>query len=305
MVAFLVTGGSGFVGRALVQKLLEDGDARVVVSSRGAAKGGDARLEHRRIAALDAETDWSGALQGVDVVFHCAAVTPGDPGDDADLLRTNRDGTLNMANQAAASGVKRLVFVSTAQVHGNVTNGRAFTEASPPDPQSDYAASKWEAERGLEQLAQESGMPVTIVRPPLVYGPGVKGNLAQLAKLTRLGLPLPLAAVDNRRSLIAIDNLTDFLRQCSVHPAARNETYLISDGPDLSIGEILRHIAHGDGRRVRLFAFPTEVMKGALTLAGRRGISDRLFGSFQIDASKARRQTGWSPVVTPDTARWS
>ena len=137
-----------------------------------------------------------------------------------------------------------------------------------------------------------------------MYGRGVKGNLAQLAKLACLGVPLPLAAVGNRRSLVAIDNLTDFLLRCSTHPAARNETYLISDGQDLSVGEILQHIARDSGRTVRLFPFPTALMKGALTLAGRGGMAHRLFGSFQIDPSKALESIAWSPVVTPDTARW-
>ncbi len=302
MVTYLVTGGSGFVGRALVEKLLEDDAARVVATSRAGLNGQRSRLDNRRVDALSASTDWTDALKGVDVLFHCAAETPGKRSDPASLMAANRDGTFALARQAATAGVIRFVFLSTAQVHGVSTHGKPFNEKSSPNPQSPYAVSKWEAEAGLLEIAKETGLAVTIVRPPLVYGLGVQGNLAQLAKLANLGVPLPFASVANQRSLVALDNLVDFLCHSAHHPNACNETYLVSDGQDLSTGEILRHVA-GD-RRVRLFRFPTAPVQALLKMAGRGGIAERLLGSFQIDETKARNQTGWAPVVTPDTARW-
>lgn len=302
MVTYLVTGGSGFVGRALVEKLLEDDAARVVATSRAGPNGKRPRLDNKRVDALSESTDWTDALKDVDVVFHCAAETSGKRSDPANLMAANRDGTFALARRAATVGVTRFVFLSTAQVHGVSTHGKRYNEMSPPNPQSPYAVSKWEAESGLLEIAKETGLAVTIVRPPLVYGPGVKGNLAQLAKLATLGVPLPFASVANRRSLVALDNLVDFLCYSAHHAAASNETYLVSDGQDLSTGQIMRHVA--GGRRVRLFPFPIAPMQALLKMAGRGGIAERLLGSFQIDGSKARKQTGWVPVVTPDTAHW-
>ena len=235
MVTCLLTGGSGFIGQALVEKLLENAETRVVVSSRAAVNGGHTRLLCIQFGPLETKTDWSSALRGVDVVFHCAAVTPGGTDNPPQMSQVNRDGTLNLARQAAEAGVRRFVFVSSAQVNGDATHGGSFSETSKSDPRSPYAISKWETEQGLAELSQDSGMPVTVVRPPLVYGRGVKGNLAQLAKLAGLGIrcPWPPSATG---SLIAVDNLTDFLRHCSTHAAAGNETYLISDSRDLATG---------------------------------------------------------------------
>lgn len=301
MVTYLVTGASGFVGQALMEKLLEDEAARVVATSRAGLNWQNPRLDNRRIGTLSASTDWTDALRNVDVVFHCAAETPGKRSDLASLMAANRDGTFALARQAATVGVTRFVFLSTAQVHGVSTQGKPYDEMSPPNPHSPYAVSKWEAEEGVLEIAKETGLAVTIIRPPLVYGPGVKGNLAQLAKLANLGVPLPFSSVANQRSLVALENLIDFLCHSAHHPAACNETFLVSDGQDLSTGEILRHV--GD-RRVRLFPFPTAPMQSLLRMAGRGGIAERLLGSFQINGTKARNQTGWVPVVTPDTARW-
>ena len=274
---------------------------QVLAASRADSAFPDARLV--RVPRFTPDTDWSGALDAVDVVLHCAGLTPGGAATQEDFMRVNRDSTVNLARQAGDRGVRHFIFVSTAQVHGSVSTGRPFDERSPADPLSPYAVSKWQAEQVLEAVSKEMGLAVTIVRPPLIYGPGVKGNLAQLAKISRL--PLPLASVTNQRSLVALDNLTDFLVCLANRHAVGCETYLIADGYDLSTPEIIAHMARDQGRKAPLFAFPPKLMTGLLQTAGRGAMAERLFGSFQIDIAKARNEIGWKPVTTPDTAPWT
>lgn len=302
MVNYLVTGASGFVGSALTERLLREPEAHVAASSRGSGRPPSDRLLPVISAVHDG--DWRRQLANVDVVIHCAGLTPAHGSETKRaLLQANRDATVNLAAQAATSGVRRFVFVSSAQIHGAVTQGRPIDEKSAADPRSPYAESKWEAEQQLRTLAAETGLSVTIVRPPLVYGRGAKGNLAQLAKLAGLGLPLPLAGIGNRRSLVAVDNLTDFLVRCANRPEAGGETYLLSDGRDLSTTDIVRFLAGKAGPAPRLFRMPIGLMRTPLTWMGRSGMAESLFGSFEIDSAKAR-ETGWVPSVTPDTAVW-
>ncbi len=303
MTKYLVTGASGLIGSALVRRLLQDPDATVCACSRKPGALPNDRLIHAAWPTTDG--DRAALLDGIDIVMHCAAMTPSRGSNDiAELQRVNCDATVDLARQAAKSGADRFLFVSSAQVHGSATKDAPLTEESPFNPQTPYAQSKWQAERGLLALAAETGLSVTIVRPPLVYGRGAKGNLTRLANLAALGLPLPLGGIGNQRSLIALDNLIDFLALSAGHPAAAGEVFLVSDGHDLSTGDIIRHIAADSGKRLRLFRLPVALLRSVLSSIGRAGDAERLFGSFRIDSSKACTLLGWDPVVTPDTVSW-
>jgi nucleoside-diphosphate-sugar epimerase len=211
----------------------------------------------------------------------------------------NVDGTLNLARQAAAAGVKRFVFVSSVKVNGECTApGRAFTEADAPMPQDAYGQSKHEAEQGLRQLSSDMGMEVVIIRPPLVYGPGVKANFATLMHAVQRGWPLPLGSVHNQRSLVALSNLVDFIVTCITHPQAANQTFLVSDGQDLSTAELVRGIAQAAGVPARLLPVPVWALQAGASLLGKGDVVQRLCGNLQIDASKARSVLGWVPPVS-------
>lgn len=219
----------------------------------------------------------------------------------AAFRQVNVEGTLNLARQAAAAGVKRFVFISSVKVHGEYTlPGQAFTEADAPNPQDAYGISKHEAEQGLRQLAANSGMEVVIIRPPLVYGPGVKANFASLMRAAQRGWPLPLGAVDNRRSLVALDNLVDFIVTCVNHPQAANQTFLVSDGHDLSTAELVRGMARAAGVSARLVPVPVWALQAAAVLVNKRESVQRLCSSLQVDISKARTLLGWMPPISVD-----
>jgi nucleoside-diphosphate-sugar epimerase len=211
----------------------------------------------------------------------------------------NVQGTLNLACQAAAAGVKRFVFISSVKVNGECTQSvRAFTEADAPNPQEAYGRSKHEAELGLRQISADTGMEVVIIRPPLVYGPGVKANFAALMKAVQRGWPLPLGAVHNQRSLVALDNLVDFIFTCTTHPQAANQTFLVSDGRDLSTTELVHGLAQAARVPARVLPVPVWVLKTGAALLGKSDAMQRLCGSLQIDISKARRLLGWVPPVS-------
>jgi nucleoside-diphosphate-sugar epimerase len=220
----------------------------------------------------------------------------------AEYRRVNVQGTENLARQAVQAGVRRFVFISSVKVNGEATSpGQPFTPADAPAPQDAYGQSKHEAERALWQVALDTGMEVVVIRPPLVYGPGVKGNFAQMVQWVRRGVPLPLGALDNRRSLVALDNLVGFIALCADparSPQAANQTFLVADGDDVSTPEMLRRVAHAYGVRARLLPVPVGLMRGAARLLGQAAVADRLFGSLQVDASKARTLLGWTPEVT-------
>lgn len=197
--------------------------------------------------------------------------------------------------------MRRFVFVSTAKVHGEATPpGEPFAETMAPSPKDPYALSKWEAEQGLAAIAARTGMEVVVVRPPLVYGPGVKANFAALLRVVASGWPLPLAAIDNRRSLIGIDNLVDFLLLCLEHPAATNQTFLVSDGEDLSTPDLLRRVGTAMGQPAKLWPLPPKLLTASTALLGRRAAAERLCGNLQVDITKARTLLHWSPPVSVD-----
>jgi nucleoside-diphosphate-sugar epimerase len=302
----LLSGATGFVGSALVLRLSADS-----IPVRGAIRRPIGQtsegVEFVRVGDLNPEIDWSDALQGVDAVVHLAArvhVMRDEAADPmAEFRRVNVFGTLNLARQAALAGVRRFVFVSSIKVNGESTVlGKPFSAVDKPDPQDPYGISKSQAEKGLHELALETGMDVVIIRPPLVYGPGVKANFASMMSWLDRGIPLPLGAVHNQRSLVALDNLVDLIVTCLDHPKAANQTFLVSDGEDLSTTELLQRMGRALGKPARLIPVPVGVMQVAANLLGKGAVAQRLFGSLQVDSSKALDLLGWKPVVTVDEA---
>ena len=300
----LVSGGQGLVGKALAAHVLAQGLA-VRVSSRQKPANTDLRMECVQTTDLSAKTDWLSAVQAIGTVVHCAARVHVMHDTEADPLAAfravNVDGTLNLARQAAAAGVKRFVFISSVKVNGESTEpGRAFTEADTSNPQDAYGLSKHEAEQGLLQLAAGTGMEVVIIRPPLVYGPDVKANFAALMRVVQRGWPLPLGAVHNQRSLVALDNLVDFIVTCIIRPQAANQTFLVSDGQDLSTTELVRGMARAAGVPARLLPVPVWAIQAGATLLGNGDAVQRLCGNLQVDISKARSLLGWVPPISSD-----
>jgi nucleoside-diphosphate-sugar epimerase len=309
----LVTGANGFVGIPLCQKLLGTfGHVRGAVWVANSEINLPVGIQSTPIDAIGLSTDWSEALAGIDVVVHLAArVHVMD--DTAENLfdayrKVNVDGTENLARQAAANGATRLVFISTVKVHGEETDV-PFTEVDPLAPKDPYGVSKQEAEEALRRVAADTDLEVVIIRPPLVYGPGVKANFLRLLGAVQRGIPLPLACLNNRRSLIGLGNLVDAIAICSTHPQAAGNSYLVSDGEDVSTPELIRMIATAFGRPSRLFPVPLPLMRLAGTLTGKRAAVDRLAGSLTVDTSKIRRELCWQPPYTmaqelAETAEW-
>lgn len=307
----LVTGANGFVGQALCEEALVQG-FRVGGATRTACDLNG--TENIVVGDLDGFTNWKAALQGVDVVVHLAARvhvmkdTSADP--LAEFRKVNVQGTENLARQAARAGIRRLVYVSSIKVNGEGTSGpQGYSECDVPAPEDAYGISKWEAEQALHRVAQETGLEVVVVRPPLVYGPGVKGNFISLLAAVGKGIPLPLAGADNARSLVYVGNLVDALIACATHPAATGQTYLVSDGESVSTATLVEKIAGALDRRSRSFYFPPVLMRAAAALLGRSAQIDRLFGSLRVDDEKIRRELGWVPPYTLEqglraTAEW-
>lgn len=301
----LVTGGNGFVGSALVRTLSTFGSENVRATFRDSSdipagfKGGVT------VKSIDAETDWSDILRGVNVVVHTAArvhvmrESAADPA--ADYHRINVEGTLNLARQSATAGVKRFVFLSSIKVNGEKTlPGHPFTADDSPKPEGSYAVSKLEAERALLKLGAQTGLEVVIIRPVLVYGPGVKGNFQTLVRILEKGIPLPLASLRNRRSLVGLSNLVDLIAACIGHANAANQIFLASDGEDLSTPELLRRTARALERPARLLPFPETVLRVVARLTGQVDAVSRLADSLQVDISKNREMLGWVPRTTVD-----
>lgn len=309
----LVTGANGFVGRVLTQRLLDAG-----YTVRGTLLPGESPdslisgVIPTVVAPLGPDTVWKHALEGVDAVIHLAArvhVMDDRAADPLQIFReVNRDGTVRLAREAAVAGVKRLVFVSSIKVNGEESPA-TYHAASPFNPQDPYAVSKMEAELGLRRIEAETGLEVVVVRPTLVYGPGVKANFLQMMKIISRGIPLPLASIKNKRSLIYVGNLVDALVTCATHPKAAGQTFLVSDGEDVSTPELIRRTASALGVPARLLPFPVSVMKLAGRLTGRKGAVNRLTGSLTVDSSKIRQELDWKPPFTMkqgllETAEW-
>ena len=301
----LVTGGTGFVGSAVLARLVEDGTMPVRAAVRSAGARITPGIDKVLVGALAEDTDWRAALAGVSALVHCAArvhvmdETAADPLEE--FRRINVQGTLALARQAAAAGVQRFVFVSSIKVNGEITAlGKPFTADDAPAPVDAYGVSKMEAEQALRALESESGMQVVIVRPPLVYGKGVKANFATMMRWLARGIPLPLGAIHNRRSLVALDNLVDLIVTCVRHPQAAGQTFLVSDGQDPSTTELLQRMGRAMGRPARLIPLPAVCLTLGASLLGKRDVAQRLCGSLQVDIGKTRRLLGWTPPLTLD-----
>ncbi len=282
----MVTGASGFVGQNLCA-ILEGGELDVVPAIR---------------KPIDATTEWADQLSDVDVVIHLAArvhvMNSGEAGDLASFREINVEGTRNLAKQAAQSGVKRFVYLSSIKVNGERTHQKPFSADQECGPEDAYAISKLEAEVTLREIEQETNMEVVIIRPPLVYGPGVKGNLATLVSMIKKGIPLPLGAVNNRRDLVSIYNLCDLIRVCCLHSEAAGKTFLVSDGESISTAELVRYLANGLGRKARLFFVPIQVLKLAARIFGKSVELEKLTCNLQIDISLTQQVLDWKPPFT-------
>ncbi len=301
----LLTRATGFVGRAVLADLVARGHT-LRAAIRGATPAEFAATAFA-IKAIDGETDWRTALDGVEVVIHSAARVHVMNDTEADPLaafrKVNVEGTLNLARQAVAAGVRRFVFISSIKVNGEGTlPGRPYRADDRPAPADPYGVSKMEAEQGLRELARDTGMEVVIIRPVLVYGPGVRANFLAMMRWLDKGVPLPFGAIHNRRSLVALDNLVDLVRTCASHPAAANQTFLVSDGEDLSTTSLLQRMASALGKPARLLPIPAAWLAFGATLLGRRALSQRLCGSLQVDIEKTRSLLGWTPPVSVDRA---
>jgi nucleoside-diphosphate-sugar epimerase len=299
----LITGASGFVGTALVQRLVKAPRFEIVAAVRQPASDHCSNIKFARIEDIAPATDWGDALKDVAVVIHTAARvhvmrdTVADP--LAEFRRVNVKATLNLARQAAAAGAHRFVFISTIKVNGEGTcTGAPYLADDEPAPVDPYGISKAEAERGLRALAVETGLDVVIIRSPLVYGPGVKGNFLSMMRWLYKGVPLPFGAIHNRRSLVALDNLVDLIVTCVKHPAAANQTFLVSDDDDLSTTELCWRMGEALGKPARLLPVPAWVLMAGAALLGKRALSQRLCGSLQVDISKTKGLLGWSPLVS-------
>lgn len=307
-MSVLVTGANGFIGSALCVALQAVG-IRVRRALREAPPGVPDAFP---IGEIGPGTDWSAALAGMPCVVHLAArthvlrETAADP--LAEYRRVNVEGTRRLAQQAARAGVRRLVFVSSIKVNGEAAS-RPITEDDPPHPEDAYGISKWEAEQALHRVSAETGLEVVILRPPLVYGPGVKGNFRRLLDVVARGWPLPLASIRNRRSLIYVGNLADAIVAAIAAPQAAGKTWLASDGEDVSTPDLVREIGRALGKDAWLFPCPVGLLKAAAALAGKGPEAARLVASLQLDCSRIRGALGWRPQFglrqgLAETARW-
>ena len=307
MTKVLITGVNGFVGKTLSDELVikgfnVNGTVRSVMSVDFPGA-----ITKFVIKDIDSKTDWQNALEGVDVVIHLAARVHvmKDTAIDAlsEFRRVNVEGTLNLARQAVEAGVQRFIFISSIKVNGEGSIlGQPYTPEDQPAPVDPYGISKREAEDGLRQLASETGMEVVIIRPPLVYGPGVKANFQSMMRWLDKGIPLPLGAIHNQRSLVSLDNLIDLIVTCIHHPAAANQIFIAGDGEDLSTTELLQRMAAALGKKAWLIPVPSFILEWGASLVGKQAITQKLCGSLQVDISKARDLLDWKPPVSVDEA---
>ena len=310
MTAVLVTGASGFVGRALCAALGMQGH---LVRAASRMPAGRTQSPTFAVGDIGPDTDWTAAVTGCDAVVHLAAHVHvmSRQADDAagNFHRVNVEGSENLARQAARAGVRRFVFLSSVKVNGETSVERAFVESDPIIPMDSYGLSKAEAEKRLRLISTDTGMELLVVRPPLVYGPGVKANFLSLLRAVDSGVPLPFSSISNLRSLVYIGNLDDALGACLVHPAAANRTFFVSDDHDVSTPQLIREVAAALGKKSLLFPFPPAMLRGASLFMGRAEQIARLTGSLQVDVSSIKTTLEWQPPFSlqqglTDTVSW-
>jgi len=309
----LVTGATGFIGRALCTRMLTEGwQVHGTVRSDRDSNRLPESIEPVSIGSIGADTNWDGKLRGIDTFVHLAARVHVMDDTSVNPLEAFREvnvaGTKQLAQSAVSAGVRRFVFMSSVKVNGE---GRetAYTEEDEEAPEDPYGLSKWEAEQELRKIYHMSGLETVILRPPLVYGPGVKANFYNLLKIVDRGIPLPLAKIDNRRSFIYLHNLIDAIITCINHPGAKGQTFLVNDRQDVSTPTLIRKIASAMGKPARLFSIPAFLMQMAGKLSGKTASVDRLFESLTVDSTKIKNEIGWNPPYTmeyglKETAKW-
>ena len=306
----LITGASGFIGQALCRELLHNNKTSIIfVTSRSP------RLENNfpypiepvAITSLSDLNQRQDILARVDYIIHLAARVHQMKDTAADPLAAfraiNTEATLNLARQAAQHGVKRFIYLSSIKVNGEKTTpGCPFTADDTPAPQDPYGISKAEAEIQIRELSAETGLEVVIIRPPLVYGPGVKANFLSMMRWLDKGFPLPLGAIHNRRSLVALPNLVDLIINCLTHPAAANQTFLVSDNEDLSTTDLLRRMSNALGKPAWLLPIPVQWLEFTASLLGKKAVAQRLCSSLQLDIHKTQTLLNWTPPISVDEA---
>jgi nucleoside-diphosphate-sugar epimerase len=289
----LVTGSSGFIAQSIIK-----GCANHIFSTAGRSVDVG---RHTRIEKIDSRTDWSVALKNQEVVIHTAAIAHVSDGDADDQRRcfdeVNVQGTLNLAQQAAENGTQRFVFISSIGVNGFVSD-KLVEPGDLPRPYNDYTRSKCEAEIGLKKIATATGIELVIIRKPLVYGINAKGSFSSLVGWVKVGVPLPLGAIHRKRSFVGLDNLVDLIITCINHPGAVNETFLVSDGEDLSTTQLLQGVAEAMGKPSRLIPIPAGLLQFGATLLGKKAMAQRLLGSLQVDISHTQKCLNWTPPLT-------
>lgn len=323
----LVTGADGFVGMPLCRFLRDEGySVRGAIRHHTEFDNAVAEIDYVPSGHIGSSTDWLPILDRIDCVVHLAARvhTMNDSANDplAEFRKVNVSGSERLAKQAEEAGVRRFIYLSSIKVNGEETGRRSdgsglhekkvnncFSENDIPNPQNPYAVSKAEAEQALLKITAETGMDLVIIRPPLVYGPGVKANFMKMMHWLCMGVPLPLGAIDNKRSLLALDNLVDLIFTCIENPAAANQTFLAGDGENISTTELLHRMGNALGKPARLVPVPHRLLEFGLKMLGKDDMAKRLCGSLQIDISKARGVLGWNPPVSVDegltrTAEW-
>ncbi|MGQ9500363.1 MAG: NAD-dependent epimerase/dehydratase family protein [Dissulfurimicrobium sp.] len=312
MAHILVTGANGFIGQALCRSLARQGIFVRRAVRRTLPEMAERPYELAVVGEIGPETDWSYALDGIDIVIHLAGKAhslDGCRGQTNIFYRVNTHGTENLCKAAVSAGVKQFIYISTAKVHGETSGLRPFSEKDTPAPADDYARSKWLAEQAINAIASGSGMKAIILRPPMVYGPGMKGNLLRLLRLIDAGIPLPLLSIENKRSLLNVSNLVDILFRLIENPRSESITFLVSDREDMSTCEMVRLLAMALGKRPRLFPCRTDMLKLAARLLKREDDVGRLMSSFAVDSSLICRELNWSPPYSvwsgfKDVADW-
>ncbi|EGG98104.1 UDP-glucose 4-epimerase [gamma proteobacterium IMCC2047] len=306
----LVTGATGFVGSALVESLLNSKCYHVVSAARRTVEKAPLRQQSVLVDDISAATDWTQAVKNIDVVIHTAArahiMNELTQNPLVEFRRVNVEGTLNLARQAIDAGVKRFIFISSIKVNGEGESNRAYRFDDTAAPEDDYGLSKWEAEQGLKALCSESAMELVVIRPPLIYGPGVKGNLALLAKAIDKELPLPLGAIKNQRDMLSLNNLIDLIKTCIEHPAAAGQVFLCCDNEPVSTPELIKLIASGRERNAHLWSLPIFILNMLASLTGKQAMVKRLSSDFRIDIRHTMDTLDWKPPFSvAESMRWA